>query len=68
MVLGGLDVVLKSGTRFVCFLSFSFNSRFLYSFMLMYIPNSKLDDFDKIGKMWLEVCAEVAKELDLDQS
>lgn len=30
------------------------------------MPNSRLDDFDRIGKIWLEVCAEVVKELDLE--
>ena len=34
--------------------------------LLMRTANTQLDDFDKIGKIWLEVCAEVVKELDLE--
>ena len=54
----------------VCFVFvlFLFLFRFLCSFMLMYMPYSKLEDFVKIGKIWLKVCAEVVKELDPDQS
>ena len=56
MVLGGLELVLGFGMRFFFFLSFP---------PVLYLVDAKflqLEDFEQVGKLWLEVCAEVAKE------
>ena len=58
MVGGGRVVALKSGTRFVL------NTYLPGNFKLILLIGCKVEDFEKIGKIWLQVCAKIAEEFE----
>lgn len=58
MAVGGHVVALKSGTRFVL------NTSRPGTTGLILLIGCKVEDFEKIGKIWLQVCAKIAEEFE----